>query len=332
MIKLLILKNKVNDYNINVNELEGENMNKDITLLIMAAGMGSRFGGLKQIESVGPSKEFMIDYSVYDAIKAGFNKIVFIIKEENYDIFRETIGARVEPHINVEYCFQDLNNLPNGYKLPEGRIKPWGTAHAILSAKDKIHENFAIINADDFYGSEAFEDIVTFLNNLNSKNEYAVIGYEVEHTLTENGSVKRAVLECDEGIISNLIESVIEVKNEKIIATPLNGTSSFIIEKNTPVSLNMFGFSPSIFNYIEDNFHIFMEENINNQMTCEYLIPDLVSKLINNKVITVKMIPTKARWQGVTYKEDKPKVIEMIQEEIKKGKYEEDLWKNFKRP
>jgi len=305
-------------------------MKKDMTLLIMAAGMGSRFGGLKQIEPVGPSKEFMIDYSVYDAILAGFTKIVFVIKEENYDIFKETIGNRVEPYIDVEYCFQDLNALPIGFKLPEGRVKPWGTAHAILAAKDVIHENFAIINADDFYGREAFLDAANFLKDLKSDNEYATIGYEVGATLTEKGSVKRAILTTKDGLLNELIESSIEMKDGELVATPLNGMQSFTIEKDAPVSLNLFGFSPSIFTHIENNFISFLKENESKIMTCEYLIPDLVSKLITENIVTVKYIPTKSKWYGVTYKEDKSKVVEMIRQEINQGKYEEDLWKNFK--
>lgn len=305
-------------------------MKKDMTLLIMAAGMGSRFGGLKQIEPVGPSKEFMIDYSVYDALLAGFNKIVFVIKEENYEIFKETIGSRVEPYIQVEYCFQNIEALPQGYNVPDSRVKPWGTAHAILAAKDVIHENFAIINADDFYGREAFLDMSNFLQNLDEDDKYAVIGYEVEHTLTENGSVKRAVLESQDGVLNKLIESSIEKKDGTIVATPLSGETSFTIDKDAPVSMNMFGFSPTIFNHIEENFVPFLENNIDKILTCEYLIPDLVAQLINQNIITVHMIPTKAKWQGVTYKEDAPKVIEMIQKEIELGKYNKDLWKDFK--
>lgn len=307
-------------------------MNKDITLLIMAAGMGSRFGGLKQIEPVGPSKEFMIDYSIYDAVLAGFNKVVFVIKRENFDVFKETIGSRVEPYVDVEYCFQDLNDVPDGFKVPEERIKPWGTAHAILAAKDVINENFAIINADDFYGREAFLDVADFLKNLDDENQYSVIGYEVEPTLTENGSVKRAVLESENGILRKLIESSIEKKDGIITATPLNGSPSFEIEGNAPVSMNMFGFAPSIFKYIEDNFVKFLNENSDKINSCEYLIPDLVAKLMNENVITVKMIRTKSMWQGVTYKEDTPKVKNMIQKEIDEGKYQKVLWENFKRP
>ena len=302
-------------------------MKKDMTLLVMAAGMGSRFGGLKQIEPFGPSDEFIIDYSIYDAIKAGFNKVVFVIKEENYEIFKETIGSRIEPHIKVEYCFQDINNLPDGYKVPEGRIKPWGTAHAILSAKDKIHENFAIINADDFYGQEAYLDVAKFLQNSDDENEYVVIGYNVEHTLTEHGSVKRAVLESNDNLLNRLIESNIEKKDDTIVATPLSGEESFIISKDASVSMNMFGFSSNLFKYIEDNFTTFLDENKDNLDKCEYLIPDLLTKLMSEDKISIKVISTKAKWQGVTYKEDKPKVVERITNEIEKGVYGKDLWK-----
>ncbi len=305
-------------------------MTKDMTLLIMAAGMGSRFGGLKQIEPVGPSREFMIDYSIYDALIAGFNKVVFVIKEENYETFKETIGRRVEPYIHVEYCFQDLNKLPEGYLLPEGREKPWGTAHAILAAKDLIHENFAIINADDFYGREAFIDAANYLQELDEPNKYAIIGYQVENTLTENGSVKRAVLFGEGGMLDTLIESHVEKKNGAIIATPLDGGDSFTISSEHPVSLNMFCFSPSIFKHIEDNFIPFMESHKEDNMTCEYLIPDLVRTLMDHKEITVELIPTTATWVGVTYKDDLPGVIAKIREEVKLGKYAEDLWSDLK--
>lgn len=301
-----------------------------MTLLIMAAGMGSRFGGLKQIEAVGPTKEFIIDYSVYDAIVAGFNKIVFVIKEENYDIFRDTVGKRIEPYIKVEYCFQNLESLPGNMVVPEGRVKPWGTAHAILAAKDMINESFAIINADDFYGREAFCDIANFLKRNTSDSKYAVVGYEVGHTLTEHGSVKRAVLEHSDNLLNKLIESNIEKKDGVIVATPLNGADSFVIDECTAVSMNMFGFSPSIFKHIEENFTIFLEKNKGNILKCEYLIPDLVAELISKGIIEVDVIPTKSKWQGVTYKEDTPKVINMIENEIEKGKYKRDLWEDLK--
>ena len=207
-------------------------MKKDITLVILAAGMGSRFGGLKQIEPMGPNGEFIIDYSVYDAIKAGFNKIVFLIKRENYDLFKETIGARVEPYIKTEYAFQELNNLPLGYTLPSDRVKPLGTAHAVLCCKEKIHENFAMINSDDFYGRDAFIKAYDYLSKVDeSSSEYGMIGYKVANTLTENGSVKRGVCNVDNnGYLTNLTESKVERVNNEIIASPLDGSKAFTVK------------------------------------------------------------------------------------------------------
>lgn len=303
-------------------------MNKDMTLLIMAAGMGSRFGGLKQIEPVGPSGEFMIDYSIYDAIKAGFNKVVFIIKEENYDIFEETVGKRIKNYINVEYCFQKINDLPAGYSVPSDRIKPWGTAHAILAAKNNISENFAIINADDFYGRDAFIEVAKFLKTATVKTpkEYAVVGYNVLNTLTENGSVKRGICEEDCGYLKKLTESLVEKKENKIVAKPLDGSHEFEVSSNTRVSMNMFGFTPDLFNYIEDNFKAFLEENKKSLSTCEYLIPDLVEKAIKESYAQVKLLETTAKWQGITYREDKEKVVKEINKLIENNIYPSKLW------
>lgn len=303
-------------------------MNKDMTLLIMAAGMGSRFGGLKQIEPVGPSGEFMIDYSIYDAIKAGFNKVVFIIKEENYDIFEETVGKRIKNYINVEYCFQKINDLPAGYNVPSDRIKPWGTAHAILAANNNISENFAIINADDFYGRDAFIEVAKFLKTATVKTpkEYAVVGYNVLNTLTENGSVKRGVCEEDCGYLKKLTESLVEKRIDKIVAKPLDGSHEFEVSSNTRVSMNMFGFTPDLFNYIEDNFKAFLEENKDSLSTCEYLIPDLVEKAIKESYAQVKLLETTAKWQGITYREDKEKVVGEINKLIENNIYPSKLW------
>lgn len=303
-------------------------MNKDMTLLIMAAGMGSRFGGLKQIEPVGPSGEFMIDYSIYDAIKAGFNKVVFIIKEENYDIFEETVGKRIKNYINVEYCFQKINDLPVGYNVPSDRIKPWGTAHAILAAKNNISENFAIINADDFYGRDAFIEVAKFLKTATVKTpkEYAVVGYNVLNTLTENGSVKRGICEEDCGYLKKLTESLVEKRENKIVAKPLDGSHEFEVSSNTRVSMNMFGFTPDLFNYIEDNFQTFLEENKKSLSTCEYLIPDLVEKAIKESYAQVKLLETTAKWQGITYREDKEKVVKEINKLIENNIYPSKLW------
>lgn len=300
---------------------------KNLTLLIMAAGMGSRFGGLKQIEPVGPNDEFIIDYSVYDAIKAGFNKIVFIIKKENYDVFKETIGKRVEDKIKVEYAFQDLNDLPAGYTCPEDRVKPWGTAHAILSAKNLINEPFAIINSDDFYGRDAYNTISNFLKEEKKENTYAVVGYHVINTLTENGAVKRGVCKVDGNKLKKLVESSIIKENGIITATPLDGSMPFEIKDDTYVSMNMLGFNPSIFPYIEKHFPKFLDENKDNILKCEYLIPDILSMAINNNYAKTLVIPTTAKWEGVTYKEDKESVVKAINELIEKGVYPQNLWK-----
>lgn len=304
-------------------------MRKDITLVILAAGMGSRFGGLKQIEPMGPSDEFIIDYSVYDAIKAGFNKIVFLIKRENYDLFKETIGARVEPHIKVEYAFQELNNLPIGYELPSDRTKPLGTAHAVLCCKDVVNEPFAMINADDFYGRDAFIKAYNFLVNADSNsNNYGMIGYMVSNTLTENGSVKRGVCEVDENdYLKSIIESKVERVNNVIVAKPLDGRGEFNVDDNATVSMNFLLFTPSIFKHIEDRFPIFLEENKDNLLTSEYLIPDVLEKLIQENKVTTKVINTTASWYGVTYKEDTPSVRSAIKNLVDNDEYNYNLWK-----
>lgn len=300
--------------------------NKDLTLLIMAAGMGSRFGGLKQIEPMGPNDEFLIDYSVYDAIKAGFNKVVFIIKEENFEVFKETVGKRVEDKIKTEYVFQNINDLPNGYTKPEGREKPWGTAHAILCAKDKISGPFAIINADDFYGRDAYFVASNFLKKVNEDNNYCLIGYKVINTLTENGAVKRGICNLDGEYLTELIESNVIEEDGIIKATPLDGRESFIISPDTYVSMNMLGFTPSIFKYIEDNFEEFLEKNKDNILKCEYLIPDVLEKSTLEKVSKTIVLPTNSKWKGVTYKEDKDKVVKSIKIMVENGEYPNKLW------
>ena len=279
------------------------------TLLIMAAGMGSRFGGLKQIEPVGPNGEFIIDYSIYDALKAGFNKVVFVIKRENFDLFNETVGNRVSKHIKVEYAFQDMDDLPGGFKRPVDREKPWGTSHAILSAKNLIHENFAIINADDFYGRDAYYVMSKFLDENHSDNTYCVVGYKLGNTLSLNGSVKRGVCYENSGFLTELIESKVERVDNGIVASPLDGSDSFDVTEDTLVSMNMLGFNTSIFNYIEDNFPKFLEAHKDDILKCEYLIPDTVFDAMSNGFCRVKLLSTSAKWQGITYKEDKQLVV-----------------------
>lgn len=301
-------------------------MNK--TLLIMAAGMGSRFGGLKQLEPVGPNGEIIIDYSIYDAIRNGFNKIVFIIKEENYDIFREKIGKKIEDKIQVEYVFQKLENLPVGYKVPEERVKPWGTAHAILCAKNVINEPFVVINADDFYGNDAYRVISKFMEKENNSNkkEYAIVGYDVINTLTENGSVKRGICKIENGYLTSIDESSIEMKDNVIEATSLVDEKVYTVEKDTKVSMNMMSFTPDIFEYLEKNFIDFLEESKENPLKSEYLIPTVLAKGINEGYCNVSVINTTAKWTGVTYREDKESVVNYINELVENGEYPNKLW------
>ena len=299
-----------------------------MTLVIMAAGMGSRFGGLKQIEPIDEYGNFIIDYSIYDAIKVGFTKVVFIIKRENYDIFRETVGKRVEKNIEVEYVFQELDVLPEGYSVPEGREKPWGTGHAILCAKDVVHENFAIINADDFYGRDAFRVIAEFLKNNKDESKFAMAGYKVRNTLSESGSVKRGVCVVDEnGYLTKLTESVIDRVNGKLIATPLVSGDSFEVQEDDTVSMNMFGFTQKMFKCLEEGFPKFLDENKDNPLKCEYYIPVVVFDEIDKGNIAVEVLKTSAVWQGITYKEDKDKVVSEIKALVDNGEYTPGLWK-----
>ena len=295
------------------------------TLLVMAAGMGSRFGGLKQIEPMGPNGEFLIDYSVYDAKLAGFTKIVFIIKEENYDIFKETIGKRVEPYIETEYVFQDDSNLKEKYKDLQTRVKPLGTGHAILCAKDKVKTPFAIINADDFYGRDAYVVASKYLDKIDDKH-YAVVGYKVGKTLSPNGAAKRGICKEENGKLKDLIESSVEKINDKIIAKPLDGDTEFTVEDDSLVSMNMLLFTPKIFDYLEEKLTKFLEINKNDLSKCEFLIPDVVKDAIKEGRVEVDLLSTNAIWHGVTYKEDKEEVVKAINELIKEKVYPNKLW------
>ena len=297
-------------------------------LVILAAGMGSRFGGLKQIEPIDKYGNFIIDYSIYDAKRAGFDRVVFIIKEENYEIFKSTIGKRVEDKIETHYAFQSLDLIPEGYTLPSDRVKPLGTAQAILAAKPYVSDKFIIINADDFYGSDAFKVAADFLRSSNDPNTYANVAYRVTNTMTENGSVKRGVLVFDENKkLDSLIESKIEKINNDIIATPLEGGDVMNISSDTLVSMNMFCFNKNIMDYIEEGFKPFMEANKNNLASCEYLIPTVVSDLIHDNKISVDILATKAVWYGITYKEDKDNVVKSLENLMNKGEYPEGIWK-----
>ena len=294
-----------------------------MTLLILAAGMGSRFGGLKQMEPMGPNDEFIIDYSVYDAIKAGFKKIVFVIKEEMYDDFKKTIGARVEKHIEVSYAFQRMEDIPSDIKFD--RVKPWGTGQAVLCAKDFINENFAMINADDFYGRGAFLEAYKFLSNT-SNNKFGLIGYRAINTLTENGSVKRGVCNIENGCLVGIEESSIKREKDVIHCISLSKENyEFDIEFNRLVSMNMLLFTPKIFEYLESDFKEFFN-NIKDIEKQEFLIPEVLDKHIKNKDVTVSVIETDSKWYGVTYKEDKDNVKNAINNMIESGEYNYNLW------
>ena len=294
-----------------------------MTLVILAAGMGSRFGGLKQIEPVGPNGEFIIDYSIYDAIKAGFSKVVFIIKEENYDIFKNTIGNRIAGKIDVEYVFQKNDDS----RVPAERIKPLGTGHAILCAKDKVNEDFIIINADDFYGREAFTTIAKFIKEKgNDDRKYGLVGYEMANTLTENGFVKRGVLNVDDNdYLVKITESSIGYDNDKMLIKPLNGADEFYASGEL-VSMNMISFTPYLFQELERGFEDFLN-NSNDLMTAEYLIPDVLFKQVNNNDVTCKVLHTNAVWKGITYSSDLPELKEYIAKEISDGVYPSNLYR-----
>lgn len=300
-------------------------MNKDLTLVVMAAGMGSRFGGLKQIEPIGPTGEFITDYSVYDAILSGFKKVVFIIKKENLEIFKETIEKRIGNHIKIEYAFQDSKISYDNTFLE--REKPWGTAHAILSAKDIVDTNFVIINSDDFYGRDAYQVASNFFDNQNN-DDFGVVGYHVANTLTENGAVKRGVCKESNGYLTDIIESKIEKDSSGIIASPLNGENNFYMNNDDLVSMNMLLFTPKIFKLIEEYNDIFIKENIDNIDKFEYLIPELLRRCLRDNRINVKVLKTTAKWEGVTYKEDKEKVVKAINELINTGEYKSNLWED----
>lgn len=293
------------------------------TLVIMAAGMGSRYGGLKQIESFGPNGELITDYSIYDAKRVGFDKVVFIIKEENYELFKEKIGDRVSKYIKVEYAFQKLDDILEGYSIPSDRVKPLGTAHAIYSARNLIDSDFAVINADDFYGYDAFRVLSEALDNA-SYNEYVMVAYKVCNTITLNGSVKRGVCEVEDGYLKGIDESVIEVVDDKIRKTSMITGDVSIIDKDTLVSMNLFGFKRNFINYIVSDFKDFLDNS--DLSSDEFFLPSVVFNCIKRGDCKVKVYSTDEKTYGVTYKEDKDDVVKGIENKIKDGVYPEKLW------
>lgn len=298
-------------------------------LVIMAAGMGSRFGGLKQMEPMDEAGNFLLDYSIYDAKKAGFDSVVFIIKEEFADAFKSTIGKRVEKLIKVDYAYQKLDDLPAGFKVPEGREKPWGTAHAIYAARDLIKEDFIIINGDDFYGRNTYEVAFKYLANLpkGSTGKYANVAFQVAKTMTENGSVKRGVAFEDENHnLVKLVESSIE-RNEKgeIVCTPLDGSETFKVNETQAVSMNLFAFNKDLIKHLEEKFPIWLKK-FGNELKSEFLIPSVVDELVHEGKATLKLLSTDSKWFGVTYKEDKPTVMKSLDELVNQGVYKKGLY------
>lgn len=295
---------------------------KDKTLVILAAGMGSRFGGMKQTYPVGPNEEFIMDYSIYSAIKYGITKIVFVIREEYLDLFKSTIGARIEGKVKVGYAFQKLDDIPEGFSVPEGRVKPWGTAHAIYCARNEIEGNFGVITADDFYGDKAFSDLSKALDEDN----YSVIGYHVADTLSENGAVKRGIIKSKDGIILDIIESSCILDGDKVRCTPLDTSKEeFLVEKDNSCSMLLNGFTPAILTKIGNVMKDEFEHNKDNLMDYEMLLPDIQADSIKEGMI-IKDYPTDSIWMGMTYKEDAEVLKAFIQKEIEKGVYPNNLW------
>lgn len=294
-------------------------------LVIMAAGMGSRYGGLKQIDTIDAQGHIIMDFSIYDAKLAGFEKVVFIIKKENLEVFKEVIGNRVAEKMEVSYVFQELTNLPEGYALPEGRVKPWGTGHAVLSAIDAIDGPFAVINADDYYGREAFAKIYDFLatHEDDDKYRYAMVGYVLENTLTDHGHVARGVCVTDE---NNYLTGI----NERTKIAKRDGGAAYTEDDETwvplpldcTVSMNMWGFSKSLLEELKAQFPAFLEEGLKtNPMKCEFFLPTVVNNLIDADRATVTVLTSADKWYGVTYKEDKEVVVEAIRKMEESGKY-----------
>lgn len=296
-------------------------------LVVMAAGMGSRFGGMKQLTPVGPSGEFLIDYSIYDAIKAGVKKVVFVIKEEHLDLFRDTIGKRIESKIEVEYAYQKLDNVPEGITITQDRVKPWGTGQALLSSAPYVNENFMIINADDFYGRDAFCTLGNYLKNLKDdkdKQHYAMVAYKISNTLSTNGTVSRGVCEVENNLLKSVTERTkIEYLNNKLVY--YEDDKIYNIDESAPVSVNLFGFTPKVFKDAEEYFKEFLKEN-SNDLKKEFYLPTIVQKSIDDNKADVTVLHTTSKFNGMTYKEDLEQLKENINELISNGVYPENLW------
>ena len=298
------------------------------TLFVLAAGMGSRYGGLKQLDGLGPNGETIMDYSIFDAIRGGFGKIVFVIRKDFEEDFRKKIISKYENHIPVEVVFQSIDKLPEGFTCPAERVKPWGTNHAVLMGKEVIREPFAVINADDFYGRDSFAVIGKFLSELpeGAKNTYCMVGFRVGNTLSESGTVARGICSTDENRHLTTVVERTEIMRINGVVSYKDENGEWVgIEDNTPVSMNMWGFTPDYFNYSEEYFIDFLKENID-KPKAEYYIPLMVNKLINDGTATVEVLDTTSRWFGVTYAADRQGVVDKLQALADSGEYPSKLF------
>lgn len=300
------------------------------TLLLLAAGMGSRYGGLKQLDGLGPNGETIMDYSIYDAIKAGFGKLVFVIRKDFEDDFKEKVLSKYQGHIPAEICFQSIDNLPVGFTVPKGRQKPWGTNHAVMMAKELIHEPFCVINCDDFYNRDAFMVMGKFLSDLpeGAKNNYAMVGFRVGNTLSENGTVARGICSKNEnGHLTSVVERTEIMRVNGLVCYKDEKGEWVAVDDNTPVSMNMWGFTPDYFEYSDAYFKEFLSnpKNMEN-LKAEFFIPLMVNKLINEETATVKVLDTTSKWFGVTYAADREATVNRIQQLIKEGVYPQKLF------
>ena len=297
------------------------------TLLVLAAGLGSRYGGLKQLDGLGPNGETIMDYSIYDAVKAGFGKVVFVIRKSFEAEFKEKVTKKYEHLLPVEIVFQELDNLPEGFELNPDRVKPWGTNHALMMGKSVINEPFAVINADDFYGRKSYQVICDFLSQLaDTKNKYCMVGYRVGNTLSESGTVARGVCETDESSnLTGIVERTQIKRNDGVVQFLDDNDEWMSLPDNKPVSMNMFGFTPDYFKYSDDFFVDFLKEN-DEKLKAEFFIPTLVNDLIVDGKIEMRVLDTTSQWFGVTYQEDRPFVVSKFKELVDKGEYPSPLF------
>lgn len=300
------------------------------TLLLLAAGMGSRYGGLKQLDGLGPNGETIMDYSIYDAIKAGFGKIVFVIRKDFEDDFRQKVLSKYEGHIPAEVCFQAMDKLPEGFTVPEGRQKPWGTNHAVMMAKGLIHEPFCVINCDDFYNRDAYMVMGKFLSELpeGSKNRYSMVGFRVGNTLSENGTVARGICSKDnDGHLTEVVERTEIMRVDGKVCYKDEEGKWVAVEDHTPVSMNMWGFTPDYFEYSDEYFKEFLSDAKNMEnLKAEFFIPLVVNNLIHEGTATVKVLDTTSKWFGVTYAADRQATVDRIQKLIEEGVYPNRLF------